>query len=257
MSRLPVRTVAGAAASFALLLSLFSPQPGSAQWTRPAATAAVDSLLYNGLRFRMVGPFRGGRSTAAAGIAGEPFTFFMGTTGGGVWKTEDAGNRWVNVSDGYFGGSIGAIDVADSDPNVIYVGTGSAPIRGNTSPGHGMYRSVDGGSTWSFIGLPEAGQIGRVVVHPNDPDLAYVAALGHAFGKNRERGVFRTRDGGRSWEHVLFVNDSTGANTVSMNPRNPRVLYAGMWRAERKPWTLITGGAEGGVYKSVDGGDTW
>jgi photosystem II stability/assembly factor-like uncharacterized protein len=257
MSRLPVRLVAGAAASFALLSALVAPREGSAQWTRPTATAAVDSLLYNGLRYRMVGPFRGGRSTAATGIAGEPFTFFMGTTGGGVWKTQDAGNSWVNVSDGYFGGSIGAIDVADSDPNVIYVGTGSAPIRGNTSPGHGIYRSEDGGSSWRFVGLPEAGQIGRVVVHPTDPDLVYVAALGHAFAKNRERGVFRSRDGGRTWEHVLFLNDSTGANTVSMNPRNPRVLYAGMWRAQRMPWSLTSGGPEGGVYKSVDGGDTW
>jgi photosystem II stability/assembly factor-like uncharacterized protein len=257
MSRLPVRLVAGAAASFALLSALVVPPEGSAQWTRPTATAAVDSLLYNGLTYRMVGPFRGGRATAATGIEGEPFTYFMGTTGGGVWKTEDAGNSWFNISDGFFGGSIGAIDVADSDPNVIYVGTGSAPIRGNSSPGHGMYRSVDGGSTWSYLGLPEAGQIGKVAVHPNDPDLVYVAALGHPFGKNRERGIFRSRDGGQTWQHVLFLNDSTGANTISMNPRNPRVIYAGMWRAQRKPWSMVSGGPEGGVYKTVDGGDTW
>jgi photosystem II stability/assembly factor-like uncharacterized protein len=227
---------------------------------RAVATArapAVDTLLYNGLRYRMIGPFRGGRSTAVAGIAGEPHTFFQGSTGGGVWKTEDAGTSWKNVSDGFFGGAIGAVDVADSDPNVIYVGTGSGDIRGNTSPGHGVWKTMDGGKTWSYAGLPEAGQIGRVAVHPADANLVYVAALGHPFGKNRERGIFRSRDGGRTWEHVLALDDSTGASDVAMNPRNPRVLYAGMWRGERKPWTMISGGPQGGVYRSTDGGDTW
>lgn len=220
-------------------------------------SVVYDTSLYNGLSWRMIGPHRGGRSTAVAGIAGQPDRYLMGTTGGGVWQTDDAGTTWTNVSDGFFGGSIGAVDVADSDPNVIYVGTGSACIRGNTSAGRGMYKSVDGGKTWTFIGLEQAGQIGRIQVHPRNPELVYVAALGHAFGKNRERGVFRSTDGGATWQQVLFLDDSTGAVDLALNPRNPRVLYAGMWRAERKPWTLISGGPDGGVYKSTDGGDTW
>ena len=216
-----------------------------------------DSTLFNAMKYRLVGPYRGGRSTAVTGVPGRPFTFYMGTTGGGVWTTTDAGNSWTNISDGYFGGSVGAVAVAPSDHNVIYVGQGSIDIRGNTSTGRGVYKSVDGGKTWSFIGLREAGQIGRIRVHPADADLVYVAALGHAFGKNRERGVFRSRDGGATWEHVLALNDSTGASDLAMNLQNPREIYAGMWRGERKPWALISGAAEGGVYKTRDGGDTW
>ncbi|HSM03540.1 MAG TPA: hypothetical protein VK858_02915 [Longimicrobiales bacterium] len=210
------------------------------------------------LDWRMVGPYRGGRSTAVTGVPGEPHTYYMGGTGGGVWRTEDAGTTWEPLTDGQLPVSaIGAIAVAEADPNVIYVGTGSACIRGNVSTGRGLYRSRDAGDTWSFIGLPDAGQVGDIQVHPRDPDLVYVAALGHAFGKNDERGVFRSRDGGDTWENVLFLNDSTGAVDLAMNPRNPRILYAGMWRAERKPWAVISGGPEGGVYKSTDGGDSW
>ncbi len=216
-----------------------------------------DSTLFDGLEYRMVGPYRGGRSTAVTGIAGQPHTFFMGTTGGGVWKSTDAGHNWENVSDGFFGGSIGAVAVAPSDPNVIYVGQGSADVRGNTSTGRGAYKSVDGGKTWTFIGLRETGQIGRIEVHPQDPDLVYVAALGHPFGKNPERGVYRSQDGGATWEHVLALSDSTGASDLAMDGHNPRILYAGMWRGERKPWTMISGSAEGGVYRTTDGGDTW
>jgi photosystem II stability/assembly factor-like uncharacterized protein len=183
--------------------------------------------------------------------------FYMGTTGGGVWRTDDAGTTWRNISDGYFGGSIGAVAVSESDPNVLYVGQGSVDIRGNTSTGRGVWKSTDAGKTWTFTGLPEVGQIGRIRVHPRDPDLVYVAALGHPFGKNPERGIFRSPDGGDTWEHVLAANDSTGASDLAMNPANPRVLYAGMWRGERKPWALISGGLEGGVYKSTDGGDSW
>ena len=216
-----------------------------------------DSTLYDGLRWRMVGPYRGGRSTAVAGVPGQPFLFYMGTTGGGVWRTRDAGQTWENISDGFFGGSIGAVAVASSDPNVIYVGQGSVDIRGNTSSGRGVWKSTDAGKTWSFIGLREAGQVGRIRVHPKDADLVYVAALGHPFGKNPERGIFRSRDGGATWQHVLALNDSTGAADIAMNPHNPRELYAGMWRGERKPWAVISGALEGGVYKSSDGGDTW
>jgi photosystem II stability/assembly factor-like uncharacterized protein len=217
-----------------------------------------DPSLFSALEYRTIGPYRGGRVTAVTGIADRPFTFFMGSTGGGVWKTVDAGETWENVSDGDFDvGSIGAIDVADSDASVIYVGTGSAGIRGNVSIGRGVYRSYDGGKSWEHVGLREAGAINRVVVHPEEPELVYVAALGNPFGKNEERGVFRTRDGGESWEKVLFVADSVGAIDLAMNPANPRVLYAGMWRAERKPWTLVDASEDGGVFKTTDGGDTW
>lgn len=253
----------GAGVFAALACSAFLGPCAWAQRSRPAAnsppahTPAYDSTLYGGLAYRMIGPFRGGRSTAVTGIAEAPHTLIMGSTGGGVWKTDDAGTKWTNISDGFFGGSIGAVDVADSDPNVMYVGTGSADIRGNSSMGRGAWKSLDAGRTWQFTGLAESGAIRRLVVHPTNPDLVYVAALGHPFGKNRERGVYRTKDGGKNWEAVLFLNDSTGASDIAMNATNPRVLYAGMWRAERKPWTMISGGPLGGVYKSTDGGDSW
>jgi len=217
-----------------------------------------DSSCFNSLKYRMIGPYRGGRSTAVTGVAGKPTTYYMGTTGGGVWKTTNNGEDWQNISDGYFDvASIGSIDVADSDPNVIYVGTGSACIRGNIMTGRGVYKSTDGGRSWSFIGLEDAGVIGRVVVHPGDPDVAYVAALGHPFGPNQMRGLFRTTDGGETWEKVLYLSEKTGVVDVELNPDNPREIYAGLWTAERKPWTMISGSEEGGIYKSTDGGNSW
>lgn len=220
-------------------------------------SAQIDSSVYDGLTYRMVGPFRGGRSTAVAGYPDRPHVFLMGSTGGGVWRTDDAGVSWHNISDGYFGGSIGAIAIAEANPNVIYVGTGSADPRGNTSHGRGVYKSTDGGKTWFHTGLPEAGQIGKIRVHPKDENLVYVAALGHIFGPNEERGVYRSRDGGDTWEAVLQLSDTTGAISLAMNPHNPSEMYAAMWRAERKPWSMISGGHQGGVYKTTDGGDTW
>ncbi len=206
----------------------------------------------------MIGPYRGGRSTAVTGVPSEPSVFYMGTTGGGVWRTEDYGESWENLTDGEIAvGSIGAVAVALSDPKVIYVGTGSACIRGNVSTGRGVYKSVDRGRTWSFIGLKESGQIGRVRVHPQDANLVYVAALGHAFGPNPERGLFRSRDGGQTWQKVLFVSDSTGVVDLAMDPTNPRILFAAAWRGERQPWAVISGSGDGGLYRSRDGGDTW
>jgi photosystem II stability/assembly factor-like uncharacterized protein len=220
--------------------------------------AQIDASKLNGLQYRLVGPFRGGRVTAVAGIPNQPFTFFMGATGGGVWRTTDAGLNWQNVSDGYFKvGSIGAIAVAPSDPNVIYVGTGSAQPRGNVSMGKGVYKSTNGGESWTFVGLEKTGQIGKIVVHPDNPNVLFVAALGNIFGPNPERGVYRSSDAGKTWQQVLFVSDRTGAIDLSMDPKNPRTLYAGMWTAERKPWTMIDGSEEGGVWKSTDGGFNW
>jgi photosystem II stability/assembly factor-like uncharacterized protein len=222
-----------------------------------AHAQTFDETAFKDLSWRMAGPYRGGRSTAATGFIDDPDRWVMGTSGGGIWLSTDNGVSWNNISDEYFGGSIGAVKVADADPNVIYVGMGSVDIRGNTSAGRGLWKSMDGGKTWAFMGLREAGQIGRIEVHPKDAELVYVAALGHAFGKNPERGIFRSSDGGETWDHVLALNDSTGASDLTMNMKNPRELYAGMWRGERKPWMLISGAEEGGVYKTTDGGDTW
>ena len=242
----------------AALLGLLAPAALPAQ---PAATQpppAVAPALLAGLQWRSIGPARGGRVTAVTGVASEPHTFYFGATGGGVWKTENAGQSWRNVSDGFFReGSIGAVEVAPSDPRVVYVGTGSDGLRSNVSPGRGVYRSDDAGRTWRHVGLPAAGQIGAVRVDPRDPNAAYVAALGSAFGPNAERGVYRTGDGGRTWARVLHLSDSTGAVDVELQPGNPNVVYAAMWRAERKPWTIVSGAREGGVYRSTDAGRTW
>ena len=225
---------------------------------RAQTSAKYDTSLYRGLVWREVGPFRGGRVTAVAGSSAQPLVYYMGGTGGGVWKTADGGLTWQPVSDKFLtAGSVGALAVAPSDPNVVYAGTGESPIRGNLSPGDGLYKSTDAGKTWKRIGLADAGQIAHVLVHPQNPDLAYVAVLGHAFGPNATRGVFRTKDGGRTWDKVLYRNDSTGAIDLALDPVNPRILYAGLWQAVRRPWELVSGGAGSGVFKSTDGGDSW
>lgn len=215
-------------------------------------------VLFESFKYRCIGPTRGGRVTAVAGIASRPSTFYMGSVGGGVWKTTDYGQRWTNVSDGFLEtGSIGAIRVSPSDPDIIYVGTGSDGIRSNVITGRGVYKSTDAGKNWQFVGLRNVGQIGAVEIHPENPDLVCVAAMGHAFGPGADRGVYRSKDGGGSWEKLLFISDSTGAVDLELCPDNPAEIYASMWRAERKPWTIISGAREGGVYKSTDGGDTW
>ncbi|MFN7947433.1 MAG: hypothetical protein U0Z53_18940 [Blastocatellia bacterium] len=215
---------------------------------------------YQSLRWRSVGPHRGGRVTAVAGVRTQPNVFYMGATGGGVFRTVNYGITWEPVSDGQMATpSIGAIDVSDSDPNIVYVGTGSDAIRSNVIIGKGVYKSVNAGRTWTFAGLKDAGQIGAVVVHPTNPDLVYVAAIGNPFGPNSERGVFRTKDGGKTWQKVLYINERTGFVALALNWSNPNEIYAGAWRGERKPWTIISGGpaSEGGIYKSTDGGDNW
>ena len=214
--------------------------------------------LYESLEWNFVGPYRGGRSTTAAGLDSKPYTFFMGTTGGGVWKTNDAGNTWNNVSDGQItAGSIGAIAISPSDENIIYVGTGSADPRGNISSGNGIYKSTDFGENWEFIGLPKAGLIGKISIHPKNSDIVYVAALGDIFGKNPERGVYKTIDGGKSWKNIYFISDKTGARDIEINPDNENELLASFWTVRRKPWTLVDGSDEGGVFMSKDAGMTW
>ena len=197
------------------------------------------------MRWRNIGPFRGGRSVAVAGVPTEPYTYYFGATGGGVWKTTDAGERWINVSDGHFRtGSVGAIAVAESDPNVVYVGMGEHAVRGvMTSHGDGVYRSTDAGETWTHMGLDDTRQISAVRVHPKNPELVYVAAQGSPYGPTEDRGIYRSTDGGESWEKILYVDENSGAADLSMDMTNPRVLYAGFWDHRRYPWTVRSGGA--------------
>jgi photosystem II stability/assembly factor-like uncharacterized protein len=226
---------------------------------KTAVPKGVDAALFQALEWRNIGPFRGGRVTAVAGVPDRPWTFFFGSTGGGVWTTEDAGTTWRNVSDGFFKtSSVGAIAVAASDPNVIYVGTGESPIRGNaTSHGNGVYRSTDGGKTWASAGLEKTRQISAVRVHPANADHVYVAAQGSPFGPSKDRGIYRSTDGGQSWKQVLFVDETTGASDLSLDPTNPRVLYAAFWDHQRLPWKMRSGGPGSGIHKTTDGGETW
>ena len=243
---------------YVLTVTLLAGGALEAQAPRSPIGPALDSTLLRGMHYRMLGPARGGRVTTVTGVPQQPHTFYMGSTGGGVWKTVNAGLSWQNISDGYFAAaSMGSIDVADSDPNVIYAGTGSDGIRSNVSIGRGIYKSIDAGKTWSFVGLRDAGQIASVIIHPTNPDIAFAAAMGNPFKPAPDRGVYRTRDGGRTWDRVLFVSDSTGAVDLEFQPGNPSVIYAAMWRAERKPWTVVSGASEGGVYRSSDGGSSW
>ncbi len=214
--------------------------------------------LPGSLKFRNVGPSRGGRVTAVAGSENQKGVFYMGATGGGVWKTNNYGQSWKNISDGYFSTpSIGAIAVYQKKPQIIYVGTGSDGIRSNVIVGKGVYKSVDEGKSWEFIGLKNAGQIGSVIIHPDNPEIVYIGAIGQPFRKNEERGVYKTSNGGKSWEKVFFLSDSVGCADLEFAPDNPDIIYATMWRAERKPWTIISGGANDGIYRSSDGGGTW
>ncbi|MEP6707292.1 MAG: glycosyl hydrolase [Pyrinomonadaceae bacterium] len=230
------------------------------QQTTPASQSAqkeTDPL--KALQWRAIGPFRGGRSTAVTGVASQPLVFYFGGTGGGVWKTTDGGINWEPVTDGsVFGtGSVGAIGLSDSDPNTVYVGMGESPIRGNVSHGDGVYKSTDAGKTWKRVGLEDTRQISRIRVHPKNPDIVYVAAQGHVWAANQQRGVFRSKDGGKTWEKVLFRSDKAGACDLIIDPTNPNNIYAGFWEVYRKPWTLESGGAGSGIFKSTDGGDTW
>jgi photosystem II stability/assembly factor-like uncharacterized protein len=221
-------------------------------------TITYDASQWAGLKYREAGPYRGGRVTTVTGVPSQPQTFYFGGVGGGVWKTTDAGHNWVNLTDGQISvGSIGAVEVSQSDPNIIYVGTGSGGIRSNVSIGRGMYKSTDAGKTWQFIGLRDTGQIPTVRVNPTNPDEVFVASIGDPFKATKERGVYRTRDGGKTWKQVLFLTDELGAADLEMQPGHPDVLFACMWHGRRKPWSIVSGSMDGGIYKSTDGGDTW
>jgi photosystem II stability/assembly factor-like uncharacterized protein len=223
------------------------------------AQQQYDASLYSGLRWRMIGPFRGGRVNAVSGVPGQPNTFYFGSVGGGVWKSTNSGRTWVPVFDSQPIASIGAIGVAPSNPNVVYVGSGEADMRSQISYGNGMYKSTDAGKTWSHIGLDNTRQIGRVIVDPKNPNTVFVAALGHVYGANPDRGVYRSRDGGASWEKVLFKNDNLGAIDLAFDPQNSQIIYATLWNTRRPPWSIYppSYGPGSGIFKSIDGGNTW
>ncbi len=267
-------------ASFALLVLFFATPSFAQQKERnrqldaaqkaapitdqPAAKTDADDKEKNegdpqfrGMKYRDIGPFRGGRSLTAAGIPGDPTTYYFGATGGGVWKSTDGANTWSSVFDHDGAPAIGSLAVAASDPNTVYVGTGEACIRGNISQGDGIWKSVDAGKSWKNVGLKDSRAIGKVIVNPRNPDIAFVAALGHPFGPNIERGIFRTTDGGKTWEKVLYKDENTGAVDVAFDPQNPNILFAALWQVRRMPWTLESGGPGSGLYRSNDGGTTW
>jgi photosystem II stability/assembly factor-like uncharacterized protein len=256
------RIVAGAAVLIAVVIpSSASPQrqplPGRIQPPQSSSPTPYDTTAFAALRWREIGPFRGGRSVAVAGSSKRPSEYYFGTTGGGVFKTTDGGITWAPVTEKYFGGTIGAIGISESNPDIVYVGTGEYPIRGNVSHGDGVWRTSDGGKTWVSLGLADTRQISRVRVHPTNPNIAYVGAQGHVFGPSTERGVFKTTDGGKSWRKVLYRNDSTGITDLVLDPNNPETLYAAFWQAWRTPWQLVSGGAGSGILKSTDGGEHW
>ena len=231
-----------------VILCLFAALSGAQQY---------NESQMKGMKWRLIGPFRGGRVLAVTGIPGDPYTFYFGGVAGGVWRTNDAGVTWTPLTDKQPFASVGAIAVAESNPNVIYVGTGESCIRGNISYGNGVYRSTDGGKSWNYIGLKETQHIAKVLVHPRNPDIVYVAAFGHAYGPNPERGVYRSTDGGKTWDKVLYKDDKTGAIDLVFDPHNPNVMFAALYQAQRTPWSLSSGGTGSGLYRSVDGGLTW
>ena len=231
-------------------------QPAQKQNETPQ-TKTNEDTVFKGMKYRLIGPFRGGRSLTAAGIPGDPTTYYFGSTGGGVWKSTDGAMTWSPLFDKEGVGSIGSLAVAVSNPNIVYVGTGEACIRGNISHGDGIYKTLDGGKTWKNVGLRDSRAVGKLIIDPTNPDRVFVAALGHPYGPNPERGIFRTTDGGKTWEKVLYKDENTGGVDVAFDPHNSNILYASLWEARRTPWSLSSGGPGSGLYRSNDGGTTW
>ncbi|MGQ0735361.1 MAG: WD40/YVTN/BNR-like repeat-containing protein, partial [Acidobacteriota bacterium] len=253
------RTLAAAFVGAALVIA-GAPSPQFSVQAQGDANQLVPIGAYKDLKWRNVGAARGGRVTGLAGVRQQPHTFYAGATGGGVWKTEDAGITWSPIGDGQITtGSIGSIDVAPSNPNHLWVGTGSAAIRSNVIIGRGIFKSTDAGRTFQFVGLKESGQVGGLRVHPTNPDIVWAAALGSPFGPNDERGIFKTSDGGKTWRKTLFVDNEHGGRDVEVDWQNPNIVYAAIYRGFRKGWDIISGGPadKGGIYKSTDGGETW
>ncbi len=224
---------------------------------RGGQTPQVDTAFYSSLSWRCIGPFRGGRSCAVVGHPQRESVFYFGATGGGVWRSLDGGRSWENISDGFFGGSIGAIAISEYDPNVLYVGQGEQTLRGNVSSGRGLWKSEDAGKSWRHIGLSESRHIARIRIHPRDPDWVYVAVIGDLFTSSEERGVYRSKDGGKTWERILYVDADVGAADLILDPNNPRIIYASTWRVRRTPYSFSSGGEGSGLWKSTDGGDHW
>ena len=221
------------------------------------SSGAPPASAYGALQWRGIGPFRGGRAVAVAGVPQSPNVFYFGAAAGGVWKTIDAGATWMPIFDAEKVSSIGAIAVARSNSDIIYVGTGEANMRGNVTWGGGVFKSIDAGKTWTDLGLTDTRQIGAIIVDPADPNVVLVAAVGHAFGPNAQRGVFRSTDGGKSWNRVLYKNDLTGAIDLAADPHNSKIVYAALWQVRRQPWNFSSGGPGSGLYRSTDGGVTW
>ena len=225
-----------------LVLALPAQSQRKRNTTTSVQTLSFDESLYSAVQWRSIGPFRGGRSAAVTGVSGKPNLFYFGSAGGGVWRTIDGGNSWENISDGYFGGSIGAVAVSEYDNNVIYVGGGEKTVRGNVSSGYGLFKSMDAGETWEDLGLKNSRHVARIRIHPRNPDLVYAAVMGDLYKSSEERGVYRSKDGGRNWEKVLFTNADAGAVDLIMDPNNSRVLFASTWRIRRTPYSLESGG---------------
>ena len=242
---------------FILLITSFHFAEAQKQRKSTNQAAIVDEKLYDALQWRSIGPYRGGRSAAVTGVVNQPNLYYMGATGGGVWRTKDGGNSWENISDGFFGGSIGAVAVSESDPNVIYVGGGEKTVRGNVSYGYGMWKSVNAGKTWESIGLDGSRHISRVRIHPTNPDIVYAAVMGDLFKPTEIRGVYKSTDGGKNWKRVLFANKEAGAVDLTFDPNNHRILYATTWNVDRTPYSLNSGGPGSALWKSTDSGETW
>ena len=240
-----------------LATTLFISPAHSQRRNKKQSSPEYPQELYSSLEYRLIGPFRGGRSGTVAGVPGEPNLYYFGATGGGVWRTKDGGRTWENISDGYFGGSIGAVEVAQSDHNVIYVGGGEQTVRGNVSSGYGVWKTEDAGKTWKSLGLDKSRHISRMRIHPQDHNIVYAAVMGNLYKPTEERGVYKSTDGGETWKKVLYANDMAGAVDLTFDPNNPRILYASTWRIERTPYSLNSGGEGSALWKSTDSGETW